>query len=50
MHLFDDFLETGPPDIWGSTGFRNALAEKPIPEIAIEILRKEPAMIRTIHT
>jgi hypothetical protein len=41
MQLFDDVLKTGPPDIWDSTGFRNALAEKPIPEIAIEILRKQ---------
>ena len=41
MQLFDDFLKTGPPDIWGSTGFRNALAEKPIREIAIKILRKQ---------
>jgi hypothetical protein len=41
MQLFDDFLKTGPPAIWGSTGFRNALAEKPIREIAMEILPKQ---------
>jgi len=39
--LFDDFLKTGPPDIWDSTGFRNALAEKSIWEIVTEILRKQ---------
>lgn len=39
--MFDVFLKSGLADIWGSAGFRNALAEKPIREIAIEILRKQ---------
>lgn len=39
MQTFEEFLRDGPPDIWGTPGFRNEMAEDKIRRMAAESLR-----------